>query len=60
MAIPRRNKDGSLTYVQTADEIKQNEDKQKIRELLRDFKTLTKKVVVLESELKQIKSKLQL
>jgi predicted RNase H-like nuclease (RuvC/YqgF family) len=58
LAIPRRNSDGSLTYVQTADELKQNEDKQKIRTLFKEFKTLTNKVVKLETEVKHLKEKI--
>ena len=57
MPIPTRNKDGSLSYKQTADEIKSLESQRTLKELNREFRKLAEKVDNLTNELAVIKNK---
>ena len=49
MPIPIRNKDGSLSYKQTADEKMQSEAQQNLKQLNRTVKALVERVEYLES-----------
>jgi hypothetical protein len=56
MAIAIRNKDGSLSYKQTADEVKSNEDRQNMKQMARLIKQLVERVEKLEAEIRIFKS----
>jgi predicted nucleic acid-binding Zn-ribbon protein len=58
MPIPTRNKDGSLSYKQTADELKNVESQRTLKQLNREFKRLSDTVDSLSSELAIIKNKI--
>lgn len=49
MPIPIRNKDGSLSYKQTADEIRQNESQQNVKQLMRTVKNLAERLEIVEN-----------
>jgi len=56
MPTRRRNPDGSLSYIQTADERLQNQSQQNLKQLTRTVKKLTERVEVLESAIRELKN----
>lgn len=56
MPIPIRNKDGSLSYQQTADEILQSESHKTIKQVSRELKLLIERVELLEYKMQALEN----
>ena len=54
MPIRKRNPDGSLSYTQTEDEKRQNNNEQSVKQLNRTVKKLTERVERLEAKVNTI------
>lgn len=60
MAIATRNPDGSLSYTQTADEKRQNEAHQNVKQLMRTVKNLVERVETLEAQVYTLQENLKI